>query len=200
MYSMKQQLSYIRNRINKDNYANKNYEIACTYIKMIELFIKDREAGEENYYEINMCPEKSPNLDSYIICTTKAHNDYGIQIKSGNIYDSTVKERIFYSQYKYSLNPDHFILLTWNKFTIYDGFHSIDEVEDESILDILEYIERKKECYEEGYSFLTECLDTLVRYTKWKQDANWIVLSRIQSDMLNKKEYEENIGGLLFSF
>lgn len=198
MYSLKKQLSFIRNRINKDNYANKNYEIACTYIKMIELFIKDKEVGEENYYEINMCPEKSPNLDSYIICTTKPHNDYGIQIKSGNIYDSTVKERIFYSQHKYSLNPDHFILLTWNKFRTYDGFHSIAEVKDESILELLEEIERKKDICKIEYEFLKKCLDTIVKYTKWQMDVNWIVLSRMQADILQKKECEENFQGISF--
>lgn len=190
MYRLIEQLDYIRKKINKDNYANKNFEVACTYIKMIELLMRDKEIGEDNYYEISMCQEKSPNLDSYIICTTKKHNDYGIQVKSGNIYDTTVKERIYFSQDKYPINPNHYILLTWNKFKTYNSFHSLEDVQDESILDVLDYIEDKKDNYKQECCFLFECLNTIVKYTKWHTEVNWIVLSRLQSELLNKKNCE----------
>lgn len=48
----------------------------------------------------------------------------------------------------------------------------------------------KKDNYKQECCFLSECLNTIVKYTKWHTEVNWIILSRLQSELLNKKNCE----------
>lgn len=173
------QLKTIKDRIRKDNYANYNYEIACSYIKMTELLMKDKQKGVRGNYQVEMCPPKNPNIDSYIICTNQLHHDYAVQIKSkGN--DNQAKLRLFHSQSKYSMNPNNYLLLVWDKGQLYDSYDSMNEVKTESVQDLLEYIEQNKHLYTDDYQFLQNCMQTILNDTNNHDETNWIILNRLK--------------------
>lgn len=190
--SLMQILSKIRGQgITTDNYRSDNYEMACSYAKAIELTIKDKDINQSNYYEVEMCPHKNVNIDAYIICTTKKANNYGLQIKSGHNYDSSLKERLYHSRYRYSLDADKYLLMTWNKLNVRTLYQPQTHVGNEDIKSIIQYIEDKKDNYPTEYKFLKECFRVLKESNDNHNNANWVLLNRMQADMLNKIEIEK---------
>lgn len=176
--------------IREDNYSNKNYEMACSYAKAMELTIRDKENNIDNYYEVEMCPNKNPYLDAYIVCTTEIHNDYGLQIKSGNHYNmKEIKDKICKGEDRFTLVPENYTLITWGK----QNSLKHPKIPDESILNMLSYLEDKKDIYPQEYAFIRECFNTILNNQQNMNDANWLELNRLQSNILDKNSLEDKM-------
>lgn len=187
---MKDRLTDIRNLAYADDFSNRNYEVAVTLLKIVDLMLEDKEKNDANYYEMQICPPKMPNIDAYIICTTDNHKDYALQIKSGQKYDAIVKDNMWNSRHKYPINPDNYLLLTWKKFRTYKGFNYQPNVLDESILDIIEKLEKRRYYFSEEIEFVEKTLKEILEASQNHNEINWILINRELSHIFNKHVLE----------
>lgn len=190
---MKKDMEYLKLTAFADDYSNRNYEIAVSFMKAIDLMIKDKKAGLDNYYEVYLCPIKNPNIDAYIICTTSPHRDYALQIKASSKYNAATKDIVYNGRHKYPLNPNNYLLMTWHKFTTHKGFNYQPNVKDESVLQLLNDLEAQKEEFPQEIKFLENCLYTIKEATCNHDEVNWIELKRIQARKLGKNILEEAV-------
>lgn len=190
---MRKNLQLIKEKAFADDYSNRNYEIAGSFMKAIDLMIKDKKDGLDNYYEVYLCPIKNPNIDAYIICTTSPHRDYALQIRASSKYNSATKDIIYNGRHKYPLNPDNYLLMTWKKFKTYKSFNYQPNVKDESILELLHELENQKKDFPQEIEFLENCLQKIREATYNNNEANWIELKRLQAQLLEKNKLEEAV-------
>lgn len=166
-----------KNNIDKDNYANRNYEIICSYLEAIKLRIIDKERGEDNHYTVIMCPLKTPNIDSYLICS-KEKNDYAIQIKQGANKDKEAKSRMWHNRYKNIINADNYLYLTYEKEKDRNSYNSQLSVENDCLLDTIQLIENRKQDNPKEYIFIKKVMDNLAFSNACKDEMDWILLNR----------------------
>lgn len=190
---MKKDMEYLKLMAFADDYSNRNYEIAVSFMKAIDLMIKDKKDGLNNYYEVYLCPIKNPNIDAYIICTTSSHRDYALQIKASSKYNPAIKDVIYNGRHKYPLNPDNYLLMTWKKFKTYKSFNYQPNVKDESILELLHELENQKKDFPQEIEFLENCLQKIREATYNNNEVNWIELKRLQAQLLGKNKLEEAV-------
>lgn len=190
MGEMERKARYIKNKVTIDNYVNFNHEVICSYVKLIDLFIQDREKQENNYYEIMMCPKKYPGIDSYIICTTKNFNDSAYQIKASSNFDKMTKIEMEHSLKKRGMPVNSKSILSWN-FNEKNTFYNISSVKEESIPKLFNKIEKNKKKYSVFYDFLDKVINIVYQDTIMEHETNVVVLRRLQSAMLKKYKYEK---------
>lgn len=171
------EIGLLRKQIDKDNYANRNYEIICSYLYALKLRMKDKERGEDNHYMINMCPPKTPNIDSYII-DLKNKNNYAIQIKQGNIKENDAKDRMWESRYKNILNANHYLYLTYKKEYNKISYNHQINVDDDNVIDTIKYIEKRKQDCPCEYEFIKQIIKNLAFSNAKKDEMDWILLNR----------------------
>lgn len=177
MINLAKRLEDTKKNIDKDNYANRNYEICCSYLESIKLRIQDKERGEDNHYTVMMCPPKTPNIDSYLICS-KQNNDYAIQIKQGKNKDKEAKDRIWHNRYKNIINSKNYLYLTYDKEKNNVSYNSQWHVEEDNILEAIQYIEKRKQENPKEYQFLTNMMDNLAFSNALEDEMDWILLNR----------------------
>lgn len=180
----------------KESYnKNCNYEIAVTFCKAIELFIKDQENNKLNYYEIEMSPPNASNIDSYVICTTQINNNLGLQIKSGNFSLSKTKKQIFYNQHNIRLKCKNYSVVSWRYIHSRRDFDYNEEadkvIKSDNIQSIIKYLETKKDKYKKEYEFLMMIIEYILKNNRKGISVDWELLKKWQNKALNKKEVEE---------
>ena len=180
--NLRKKIEEMKNCIEKDNYANRNYEICCSYLESIKLRIQDKERGEDNHYTVMMCPPKTPNIDSYLICS-KQHNDYAIQIKQGKNKDKESKNRMWHNKYKNIMNTDNYLYLTYQKEPDRISYNSQWHVQEDNTVETIQYIEKRKQDNPKEYKFLKKMMENLAFSNANEDEMDWILLNRFYAHL-----------------
>lgn len=87
-------------------------------------------------------------------------------------------DRMWQNRYKNIINPNNYLYLTFEKEPNRTSYNTQWHVQEDNLLETIQYIEKKKQDNPTEYLFLEKVMENLAFSNARKDEMDWIMLNR----------------------